>query len=261
MDYFNIDFGTLYRQHMARAGGRDRTPADWDARAAGMRKGIFAGTYVDGFVARMRLDADATLLDVGCGPGTIALTLAPRLAHVYGIDYSPGMLTAFDDEARARGITNATSLLRGWDDDWSDIPRCDIVVASRSSQLPDLEAALTKLDAHAIRRVYLTHLVGGRFVPPAVAEALGRDDEPLPDYIYAVNILRQRGIHPTIDYLEGDNRFRNCVDADDFVRKIRWSAGELSSEEEARLRTLYAREGRRIGNTPMLWALIAWEKP
>jgi hypothetical protein len=156
------------------------------------------------------------------------------------------MLTAFDDEARARHH-NATSLLRGWDDHCSDIPRCDIVVASRSSQVPDLAAALTKLDAHAIRRVYLTHLVGGRFVPPAVAEALGRDDEPLPDYIYAVNILRQRGIHPTIDYLEGDNRFRNCVDADDFVRKIRWSAGNspVRRERACRAREAVASATRR----------------
>ena len=106
----------------------------------------------------------------------------------------------------------------------------------------------------------MTHLAGGRFLPDAVHEALGRRDEALPDYIYAVNILRQRGIHPTVAYLEGENRFRNCLDEDDFLRKVAWSAGDLTAGERARLLALYARDGQRLGATPMSWALIGWEK-
>jgi hypothetical protein len=36
----------------------------------------------------MRLDADATLLDVGARQAHRA-DVAPRLSHVYGIDYNP----------------------------------------------------------------------------------------------------------------------------------------------------------------------------
>ena len=260
MSIDGIDFGDLYRTHMARTGWRDKTRTDWDGRAQAMSRGVFSGAYVDGFVARLNLAGCATLLDVGCGPGTVSLTVAPKLARVYGLDYSPGMLAAFVEHAGRRGLTNATPILRAWEDDWSDVPVCDIVVASRSTQVPDLEAALVKLDAHARHRVYLTHLAGGRFLDPAVYEALGRQDEALPDYIYVVNILRQHGIHPTLDYLEGENRLRTCVDFDDCLRKVTWSLGELTPDERERLRVYYERHPGRLGDTPMRWALVSWEK-
>jgi trans-aconitate 3-methyltransferase len=44
-----------------------------------------------------------SLLDVGCGPGTVAFSLAPHFAHVTGIDPSEGML------ATARSFDGVTS--------------------------------------------------------------------------------------------------------------------------------------------------------
>src|SRR5215470_13906762 len=44
-----------------------------------------------------------TLLDIGCGPGTAAQTLAPRFAHAIGLDPSEGMITT------ARSLGGATS--------------------------------------------------------------------------------------------------------------------------------------------------------
>jgi SAM-dependent methyltransferase len=255
-----IDFGGLYRAHMARQRHREKTHADWDGRAQAMSRDIFSGAYVEGFVARLDLADCATLLDVGCGPGTIGLTVAPRLAHVYGMDYSAGMLEAFVGNARARGIANATPILRAWEQDWSDVPVCDVLVASRSTHVADLEAALVKLDAHARRRVYVTQLAGGRFLEPGICEALGRPDDARPDYIYTVNILRQHGIHPTLDYIEGDNRLRSCVDFEDFLRRVVWSLGELTPDEQKQLRAYYERHRDRIGQTPMRWALVSWEK-
>lgn len=255
-----IDFGALYREHMGRAARRSRTADEWNARAPGMRRGIFGGPYVEGFLSRTRLDDCATLLDVGCGPGTIALSLAHRLERVYGLDYSPAMLEAFAGEAAERGITNATPILRDWNDDWSDVPVCDIVVASRSSQVDDLEPALLKLDAHARRRVHLTHLARGRFLDPVVYQVLGRrDDEPLPGYIYVVNILHAHGIDPTVDYIDGESRLRNCRDADDFLRKVSWSVGQLSDDEQVRLRQFFTEHPEQVGATPMRWAFISWD--
>jgi SAM-dependent methyltransferase len=254
-----IDVAELYREHMARAGRREKAPEDWDARAPRMGPGIFAGPYVDGFVARMDLDGCATLLDVGCGPGTIALTVAPRLERVFGLDFSPAMLEAFAANARERGLRNAVPVLRSWEDDWADVPVCDVAVASRSTQVADLAAALDKLRAHARRRVYLTHLAGGRFVDEEVLEAIGRRVEPLPDYLYVLALLHQRGIHPRLDYLEGENRLRSCRDFADCLRKVSWSLGELSAEETQRLRDLYERQAGELGRRPVRWALVSWE--
>jgi SAM-dependent methyltransferase len=255
-----IDYGQLYREHMTRARHREKRPEDWDARADIMSKGTFSGAYVEGFVARLDLAGCETLLDVGCGPGTIGLSVAPRLRHVYGLDFSPGMVESFAKNAQARGLANATAIHRAWEDSWADIPACDVAVASRSSQVADLEAALLKLHAHATRRVYLTHKVGGRFLGASVYEALGRDDEPMPDYIYVVNILHQHGIHPRVDYLEGSNRLRHCRDFDDCLRKVEWSLGPLTPEERERLRVHYEGRQGRIGEERARWALVSWEK-
>jgi SAM-dependent methyltransferase len=254
-----IDVAALYREHMARAGRREKTADEWDARAPGMGPGIFAGPYVEGFVARMDLEGCRTLLDVGCGPGTIALTVAPRLEHVFGLDFSPAMLEAFAANARERGLRHATPILRSWDDDWSDVPVCDVAVASRSTQVADLAAALDKLHAHARRRVYLTHLAGGRFVDEDVLAAIGRTEEPLPDYLYVVALLHQRGVHPRLDYLEGENRLRRCRDFADCLRKVSWSLGDLSAEEAERLRRHWDRHAGELGRRPVRWALVSWE--
>lgn len=259
MSLDRLDIAALYRDHTARTRRREHTAADWSARARKMSEGIFEGEYVEGFLERLDLSDCATLLDVGCGPGTIALRVASRLEAVYGLDYSPGMLEAFAENAAARGLRNAVPLLRAWEDDWTDVPVCDVVVASRSTQVADLAAALDKLHAHARRRVYLTHLVGGRFVDEELQRVLGRDDEPLPDYLYVIALLHQRAIHPRLDYLEGENRLRNCLDFEDCLRKVTWSLGELTRAETDRLRDYFDRSRGRIGRQPMRWALVSWE--
>jgi 16S rRNA (guanine1207-N2)-methyltransferase len=52
--------------------------------------------------------ADGNLLDLGCGYGPIALTLASRspAARVYGVDVNQRALQAARDNARAAGLTN-----------------------------------------------------------------------------------------------------------------------------------------------------------
>jgi SAM-dependent methyltransferase len=256
----SIDFGELYREHMARVGRREKTADDWDTRAATMSRGVFNGAYVEEFVRRLDLTRCETLLDVGCGPGTIALTVAPRLAHVYGLDFSHGMIDAFNENARARGLTNVTAVLRAWQEPWDDVPVCDVAVASRSTQVADLEAALLKLHAYARRRVYLTHTVGGRFLDTSVYEALGRDDDPLPDYLYVLNILHRHAVHARLDYLDGENRLKNCADFDDCLRRVEWSLGELTTEERDRLRRYYDEHRDRVGSEPRRWAFIWWER-
>ena len=164
MDPSTFDFAGFYRERVRAANRPERSPDYWDGRAASMSERGFDTPYVREFLARMDLSGCSTLLDVGCGPGTIALSAAPRLARVYGLDHSPSMLAAFAENARARGVTTATPILRSWDDDWSDVPVCDVVVASRSTAVPDLEAAIVKLHAMARRRVYVTYPADGHLV-------------------------------------------------------------------------------------------------
>jgi SAM-dependent methyltransferase len=259
MTLSDIDFAERYRRQMQRANRREKTPEYWDGRAPAVSLRMSDSQYVRQFVAALDLTGCATLLDVGCGPGTIALTVAPRMEHVYGLDYSSGMLAAFADEARARGLTAVTPILRAWDDDWTDVPLCDIVVASRSTAVPDLEAAILKLDSKARRRVYLSYPADGELPGDEVRRAIGRGDASSPDYLSVVGILHHLGLHPTLDYLTTENRFARCASFEDFLSKATELLGTLSAEEVARLQAFFRETGERARQEPTRWALFSWE--
>jgi SAM-dependent methyltransferase len=262
MNIYDIDFGQLYREHMATA-GRPKPAQAWDARADEMNRTMGESGYVDAFIGRMDFTACSSLLDVGCGTGAIALAAAPRLEQVIGLDYSPRMLELLAENARARGLDNVRPVRRAWEDDWSDIPACDIVVASRSTSVMDMADALARLDAKAKQRVYLTSLAGGRFVDPSLYAAIGRTPPPpLPDYIYILNILHGMGIHARLDYIENDNRLRGAEDFDAFAGKAASVLGELTPGERDGLKAWYGAnpERAREGGAPFRWAFVSWNK-
>jgi SAM-dependent methyltransferase len=209
----------------------------------------------------MDLSGCTTLLDVGCGPGAIALAVAGRLARVYGLDFSRGMLDALMENAAARGLNNVEPIQRAWEEDWADVPACDLVVASRSTLVNDLADALARLDAKANRRVCLTSLVGGRFVHAGILQALGRENEPLPDYIYVLNILYQMGRQPRLDYIRSERRQAAAPDLDTLVRRVAFSLGELNEAEKERLAAWFRSDpdGARLADSPRCWAFISWE--
>ena len=152
------------------------------------------------------LQGGENVLDIGCGPGTIALAVAPDVAQVYGLDYSQGMLDAMLHNARDLQLNNVQAVLASWDEDWSTVPVCDIAVVSRASIVADMDDALDKLNRHARKRVYMTQLVSGRFDSREMAELLGREDRSFPDHMYIINMLYQRNIYPTLDYIESPSR-------------------------------------------------------
>jgi SAM-dependent methyltransferase len=57
------------------------------------------------------VDGTGRLLDVGCGPGVVALDLAHLFAEVVGLDPDEGMVAEAARQARARGVTNARWVL------------------------------------------------------------------------------------------------------------------------------------------------------
>ncbi|WP_027960379.1 methyltransferase domain-containing protein [Halomonas halodenitrificans] len=259
----DIDFAQLYRQHLSQSQRQPKAPADWDRRAPRMGRKSLGGPYADTFVERMQLAGSRSVLDVGCGPGTIALLLAPHMHRVVGLDYSPGMLEQLMVNARRLGLSNVTPLECAWEDDWSEVPVCDIAVASRSGMVPDLAEALIKLNAHARHKVYMTQLVGGHFMDPELIVALGRQPRSFPDHLYTLGLLHTQGIHAELSYIEMPSRLAGASDFDEFAQRVSWSLGELDDEERARLHHWYSTDSERAarGGAPMRWALVSWTPP
>lgn len=257
-----IDFGRLYINHMAVAKRAEKPASAWDARAARMKKKPTHSAYVKEFIARMDLSDSISLLDVGCGSGAIGLEVAGNLQRVVGLDYSRAMLDEMQAQAAVRSLNNVEALHLAWEDDWSDVPECDIVVASRSTTPIDIASALSKLHAKARKRVYLTHLVGGRFIDPDILSTIGRSQPAEPDYIYLLNILHRMGIHAKVDFISHESRLAETRDFEDFVQRVGWSAGELSPAQIYRLLGWYRDHLTDSGLVcaPMRWAFLSWDK-
>lgn len=56
--------------------------------------------------AELELDGSGRLLDVGCGPGSLTLPLAPLFAEAVGIDADAGMIDEAERRARAARVGN-----------------------------------------------------------------------------------------------------------------------------------------------------------
>lgn len=91
------------------------TTWEWDEtlfRGAAPHYTVGRLPYPDGLEAAvagaLELDGSGTLLDVGCGPGVLALRLADRFAQVIGLDPDPGMLVEADRLATERDIANVS---------------------------------------------------------------------------------------------------------------------------------------------------------
>jgi SAM-dependent methyltransferase len=260
-----LDFAELYRQQMQQAGRSTKAPEHWDARAEKMAE-VCANPqdpYLLQLQQKMSLQGASTLLDMGCGPGSVCLNLAASLTQVYGVDYSRGMLEVAGRRAQGLGLHNVTLINKSWEDDWSDIPECDLAVASRSTLVADLRQALIKLNNKARLRIYTTHTVATSFIDVAVQRAIGRPVVELPNYIFAVNILYQLGINPKVDYIRGPNCQNKTDTFEQFSESVSWSLGALDDVEQQRLFDFYQQK-RRLGETIVPpsrdWALVYWDK-
>ncbi len=60
----------------------------------------------DGLAAALELDGRGQMLDVGCGPGSLTLLLAPHFEHVIGVDADSNMLAQGRRLAADAGIIN-----------------------------------------------------------------------------------------------------------------------------------------------------------
>ncbi len=257
------DFAELYKNHMQQAQRTKKEPEHWDKRAEKMAENCANPNdhYLIKFREMMDFSDAETLLDVGCGPGSISIHVADKFKKIIGIDYSTGMLTVAKRRAAQAGIHHADFLHYSWEDNWDALPPCDIAVASRSTLVMDLKAALLKLNRQAKLRVYTTHTVSPTFVDQRILRLLGRNVPTLPTYIYAVNILNQMGIHPKVDYIRSRNCQNNFNSLEQFIDSINFSVGPLNENEIAHLTTYYHESMKNdvaLISPTRDWAMVSW---
>lgn len=96
--------------------------------------------YTQSFLDKIFLKPSDEVLDFGCGPGTIATEIAPFVKSVLGCDLSTGMLGELEQNAKNLGLKNIKTKKLAFEDSWEELPKFDIVIASRSLEVADLKA-------------------------------------------------------------------------------------------------------------------------
>lgn len=259
-----VDFAEMYRQQAAASEFRPRSAAGWDARAVARSRREKGSDYAKEFLARINFDGVRTAMDMGCGSGNLAIPLAQRLEGVWACDFSGEMLRLLSEAAVEAGVADKIEVRQiAWADDWSALPRTDLVLCSRAMDALDMPGALAKMCNQAKVRCCLTLHAGGFFVDGELLEALGRKYVPRPGYLYAVNLLAQMGYWASVGFLETHGGL-DYADEEEFVGSVRWRVGELSPEEERRVRDYATRiprgeDGRLRHRHDFRWAFLSWE--
>lgn len=79
--------------------------AQWDEDPKRIQ---MAEAVTTAMLAALALDGTEQALEFGCGTGLITLRLAPRLAHITGMDSSAEMLNVLRRKRKRHGLTNVT---------------------------------------------------------------------------------------------------------------------------------------------------------
>jgi SAM-dependent methyltransferase len=145
------------------------------------------------------------VLDIGAGPGTIALSLAKKAAHVTAVEPSPGMAALFREQIDMENADNIRLIEKRWEDADADIdlqPPYDLCFASFSLGMLDLRESIMKMiDVTAKNIVLYWHAGLQPFDEDAAALSpllSSKKHYPVPGSDLIFNLLYSMRIYPDI---------------------------------------------------------------
>ncbi|MCK8519900.1 class I SAM-dependent methyltransferase, partial [Methanoculleus sp. 7T] len=120
MDIGAIDWNAVWaeelRQNHAVVGFRTGT-ALWSDRGRAVRYDTqVSGRRVEETLSALPLVRAARVLDIGAGPGTLALPLARRVRTVTAVEPASGMADVLEDHIDEEGIGNISVVRTRWED-------------------------------------------------------------------------------------------------------------------------------------------------
>ena len=163
-------------------------------------------------VAGLGLTPETRVLDIGAGPGNLAIPMAEKAGSVTTVEPSPGMNQVMTQAIADHKTDNIIQLRKTWeevDPDKDLEPPYDLVLASMSLGMKDIRAAIQKMNQVCKGRVVIYWHAGipeWEKMPKALWPKLFNTDYhggPKSDVLFQV--LYQMGIYPEIQV--SSNRF------------------------------------------------------
>ena len=217
----------------------------------------------------MKVRPEWSVLDMGCGGGTLCLPLAPMVRSITAIDFSTSMLDIVQRRCKEKGISNVKTVNCSWEDDWdkAGIEVHDIAIASRSILGDDPRPFITKLSKAARLAVYISAMVGNGPFDRPLFESTGRTFNMGKDYIHYYNILYEMGINANVGFCREDHG-NVWASHEEALEDQRWMFHGMTQEDENRVRDylketlIETKEGRFAlpYERTCYWAVMWWNK-
>ncbi|MDD1680701.1 MAG: methyltransferase domain-containing protein [Methanoregula sp.] len=189
-------------------------------------------------IAALDITPESRVLDIGAGPGTLALPLAPQVREVTAVEPGAGMVAILSDHAARDGIGNITCVQKLWED--VDVVRdlkapYDTVIASLSLTMYDIREALRKMDEVSSGSVHVFWFADMAFWERMDADLWpllhGRPYYPGPKADCLFGVLYQMGIYPDVTMLPMAKEYR-FGSRDEMLLFFRKRFGAKTPEQE-----------------------------
>ncbi len=275
MDPDTIDWNQMWQKATAASPWTKRSTKElWEKQADSFNKRIVRvkseematdrDDYISNMLRRIHIEPDFTVLDIGCGPGTLTIPLAKKAKSVTALDISENMLKHLKTNAHKEKVSNIEYINAAWEDALSKnlVEKHDVVVASRSVTPADIKDTFTKLAGIARRYVYITVPIVHLPFDWEVYRAIGRGQKKHPSYIYILNTVYQMGIQANLEILYSRIKVFFPTVEEAFA-DLQWRTTTFNNMEVFKLldylRSKFAEQnGSLTHEGKSKWALIWW---
>ncbi len=214
---------------------------DWDKIAKDYGKWLENDDYPDILLKEMRIAPEDSVLDIGCGEGTITRKIAKKAKSVTGIDKSELMLEELNKNAEDEGLSNIKTIQMDINDlSYETIGDYDIVLASRClNGIANIKNTILTLNEIANKYVYITVFGSSSHkYKKEKAKIAGKPFKSGTDYSVLFLLLKSLGIEANILQLECEN-LKEYHDIDEAIERSIWRLGELEDENKIALENYY----------------------
>jgi 16S rRNA G527 N7-methylase RsmG len=156
---------------------------------------------------------ESRVLDIGAGPGNIALRLAKKAAHVTAIEPAQGMAGIFREQIKLENADNILLINKRWEDVDADFelrPPYDLCFASFSLGMLDLLESIGKMISVTAKIIVLYWHAGLQsFDEDATALSpllYSKKHYPVPGSNIIFNLLYDMGIYPDVKVIRNSAR-------------------------------------------------------